>query len=277
MKTEHDEYIRGRFAGVKIDSDPFPHFHLAGVLPPTVYVAMEHSLPPIWRWHAASLGDTFAGARWRTIRDMLIGRRISQPHFGARIPDVSASAGLAGYRTRWQERFSGYVELIDRLVIAAFKPHIEQYARRVHVTPSAHLGQSLFCHRFEDWNIEPHTHTLDQLIQSMIYFPLAGSTPEQGTILYRIKQPFVADAREFAQTRVFAAETVQQHSIMRYEPNALASFLNTPESVHSTNPIGGPSRRYIFSCTTMALPSLTGTIQVGMRTLEQGTVADAKT
>jgi hypothetical protein len=83
----------------------------------------------------------------------------------------------------------------------------------------------------------------------MIYFPLRGSSRDQGTVLYRIKNPFKVAAREFTGTRRFDQDTVEQAVVLLpYEPNCLVSFINTPEAVHSTNPVEGPPRRYIFSC-----------------------------
>lgn len=243
-----EAYVRGRFASVSIATDPFPHFVLPDVLPPDLYAAMEQSLPPQWRWTLSAFVEDLLHAH----RPFPLGRA-TQPRFGVRQPDQGASFSLSRYRHLWLERFAEIVETIDLLTIEAFTPHIDRYRSRmehcgIKLSKQVIPGQALFCQRSDIWKIEPHTHNLPQLIQSMLYFPLPGSEESQGTVLYRIKNSQTVPASEFAATRTFDPASIERAGILPYRANTLVSFMNTPEAVHSTNDIAGPRRRYIFSC-----------------------------
>ena len=172
------------------------------------------------------------------------------------------------------ENFGDVIEMVDLLTIEAFTPHVDQYRSRiarfgVKISKDVLLGQSLFCQRIDRWKIDPHTHNLPQIIQSMIYFPKPGSSEEQGTVLFRIKGQHTVPAREFATTRTFAPDTIERASILPYKPNCLVSFINTPEAVHGTNQIAGPARRYIFSCMSADVEIGTGDITIGHSRTEQ--------
>jgi hypothetical protein len=255
MTTE--AYLRERFATVAVVTEPFPHFALTSILPPEIYAKMEAAIPPGWRWQLSAC-----------VEDIKRRTKGTQPHFGVRQPDQGACFGLSPYRDHWLARFGDIIEMIDVLTIEAFAPHIERYRERlagsgIAVSKQVSPGQALFCQRSDNWTIEPHTHNLPQIVQSMIYFPLPGSHEDQGTVLYRLKERKTVPAVEFAATRPFAIETVEPAVVLPYRENCLVSFMNTPEAVHSTNPVDGPSRRYIFSCMQASVEIGSGNITIG--------------
>jgi hypothetical protein len=92
---------------------------------------------------------------------------------------------------------------------------------------------------------------MGQLIQSMIYFPLPGSSPQQGTVLYRLKRPKTINGADLTRTFLFDDDDVEPTGSMPYHPNTLASFLNTPLAIHASPNVPGPSRRYTFTAAVM--------------------------
>jgi hypothetical protein len=188
--------IRDRFTSVSVETYPFPHFVLPSVLPEQIYKEMEGSLPPPWRWKAAVIGEALKRYGPIGLAKAIIRTRYAsvQPHFSVRNPDTAYDFGLRLYRDEWIERFGPVIELIDRLTVETFRPHIASYRDRlaragVAMANAIDFGQALFCQRTEHWTISRHTHSLSQIIRSMIYFPLPESSIDQGTVLYRLRRP----------------------------------------------------------------------------------------
>jgi hypothetical protein len=255
MERGAEAYIRDRFVGARVILDPFPHLIVRDVLPDTVYRAMETALPGGARWKLAALEAEWRLRGWKHTLACAANRRrtISQPYFGVREPDRSHGFGLGGFAELWRAQFGDYVALVDQLTIAAFTSPIASYRERlaadgIPLGSEIRLGQSLFCQRGANWDIQPHTHGLAQIIQSMIYFPVSGSHEDQGTVLYNLRASLRIEARQFGATRPFTDKEAERALVLPYQRNSLVSFINTPEAVHSTNPVEGPPRRYIFSC-----------------------------
>jgi hypothetical protein len=107
-------------------------------------------------------------------------------------------------------------------------------------------GQSLFCFRPAGWQIVPHTHSLDQLLQTMIYFPSEGFHAGQGTYLYGtpgLRRPSIADQVK----AVVPFKATKRPHLLPFAHNTLVSWINTPEAIHGTiDHSGDPSRRYVF-------------------------------
>ncbi|WP_316207170.1 MULTISPECIES: hypothetical protein [unclassified Bradyrhizobium] len=269
MNPTHEAYIRERFDQVVVLSDPFPHFVLYEVLPPDLYNAMERALPPRWRWKLAAFGETFRhrgmAEAWRQLKQ---GEFIAQPHFGVRAPDVSAHFGLSSYRRHWKGQFGPMLELVDSLTAKVFEPHLISYQQKivaagVPLGAKWSLGQAIFCQRGREWTIDRHTHYLGQVIQSLIYFPLPGSSADQGTLLYRIKQSMQVPAREFYSTRIFGPEEVEAATLLPYQANCMVSFMNTPYAVHSTSTAAGPPRRYILGSVQVQIDASDAMLSIG--------------
>lgn len=248
MTPEHEAYIRRRFAVAAVQNEPFPHLVIRDVLPPQVYEEMNADCPSQLRHVVASVLATGG----RPLR-----RYWQQPMFALR-PNNETTASLGSFARQWQNRYTPYIDLIDRLTIEAYRPAAEAFMSQLRragfmTAPSKiHLGQSIFTHRTEWWQIPPHVHASAQIIQSMIYFPLPGSSPEQGTVLYRLKRPKHVPAAELMQTYTFTAGEVERAGQMPYHPNTLASFLNTPLAIHASPDIPGPSRRYTFTAAVIS-------------------------
>jgi hypothetical protein len=290
LPAEHAAYITARFAATPMKSDPFPHLVIPDVLPADVYAAMEAASPSGAEWTLAGCVETFrVQRRTHAVRRShfraavlaagdclaILGRnhgRFIQPMFGVR-PKNPISFGLGRYFTFWR-KYQPYFDLVDELALQAYRPYIECYMNSlrdvgiIRDMPSTHFAQSVFCQRLEGWLIGPHIHDLPQIIQSMIYFPLPNSHPEQGTILYKPRRPIsIASSKLFAEcdytgrdeaespqaTICFEEHDVERVGIMSYVPNTLASFLNTPLSIHGTVAVpDAPARRYVFTATAFS-------------------------
>lgn len=248
MNPDYERYIRDRFAQARVTDDPFPHLVIRDVLPPALYSEMEQDCPGRFRHMIAAACAT----RGRPLR-----RHWQQPTFAIRDGDATTFS-LGRYADQWRDRYRIYVDLIDRLTIEAYQPAVDIFLSRLQragfiAAPAPlQVGQGIFTHRTEWWRIPPHVHASAQIIQSMIYFPLSGSTPEQGTVLYKLRRPKTVRAAELMQTYAFAADEVEQAGLMPYHPNTLASFLNTPISIHASPDVPGPARRYTFTAAVMA-------------------------
>jgi hypothetical protein len=219
------------------------------VLPADLYAEMEAACPT----RMQALSAAFKGSRYRFDR-----RYWPQPVIAIREHDKSTPP-LDRYEPQWRDAFRPYIDLLDQLTIEAFQPHTDAYAAQlldqgfVNARSDLLLGQALFTHRNKGWMIPPHTHTSTQVIQSMIYFPLPGAKPEHGTYLYRLKRGRSAPGKALTTTYNFANADIEVAGLMPYHENTLASFLNTPISVHaSVDDLKCPSRRYTFTCVDMA-------------------------
>ena len=290
LPAEHAAYITARFTAAPVRTDPFPHLVVPDVLPPAIYQAMEADSPSGPEWTVAGCVDTFRVQRRKRAAGhsswgaavLATGDCVSilrhnhgrfvQPMFGVR-PKNPGSFGLSRYTRLWQ-KYQPYFDFVDELALQAYRPHIQCYLdllQRLGLltgTLSTHFAQSVFCQRLEGWRIQPHVHDLPQIVQSMIYFPLPGSQPEQGTVLYRPKRPLsIASSKLFAgqndatgdeaespqATLCFEEQDVDKAGMLTYAPNTLGSFLNTPLSIHGTVAVsGGPARRYVFTATALS-------------------------
>jgi hypothetical protein len=174
---------------------------------------MEAALPSLWRWKLSS-----------RIENLKRGPGV-QPIFRVREPDTYADFALSPYRQKWKRSFGPTIELIDRLTIASFKPHKRIGAFGAKIEGEVGLGQASFCRRETDWGADRHTYGLNQIIQSMIYFPTRGSSVEQGTVLYRVTKPLKISARDFVATRHFDHSEVEAAAVLPYKRTTLSASL----------------------------------------------------
>lgn len=245
MKAEHERYIRTRFAAATVHDDPFPYLEIDGILPPDLYETMNAAAPgPVY---CAAL---IALSRLKSSTPMPV-------HFALRKNNFS-SPGLLRFEKSW-ERFADVITLVDELILATFRPRIARYLSvlrhrgLIRAETSIDLGQAIFCHRTRGWEIGPHLHNISQLVQSMIYFPLPGSKPEQGTLFYRFRdRGRHMAASDLQHTIMIPMSAIEEAVSITYEPNKLVSWLNTPLSVHASSNITSPNRRYTFTAISAA-------------------------
>jgi hypothetical protein len=258
-------YIRDRFAASSVTLDPSPHLVIRDVLPPDVYRRMQNDYPSTNTWLLAAALESYRHHRqfkpphlafkevMGRIRRVRRGSQadLVQPFFSLR-HSTETNTLLRWQAARWK-RWAPYIDLIDELTAETFQPEIDRYQtklisegllkHRVASTP----GQSLVCERIGGWTIAAHSHDMVQTIQSMIYFPLPGSSREQGTSLYRLLRPHAVDRAKLFATYFPDKNDIEPTALMEYHPNTLASFLNTPAAIHSAPEIAGQNRRYIFT------------------------------
>lgn len=225
-------YIERRFSETEVSYDPFTHLLIEGVLPPELYAEMARSLPH--------------GKIWR-LSQMLGGE---QPMFAIR-PDNQISPLLWHYAKLWKQRFKPYVDLVDALIVEKMRPAITAYLERLKTegflkkSPVICAGQSVFCRRSHDWGIRPHVHDITQLTQAMIYFPVEGSSTDQGTLLFSASME--AERADFFRTLIYPYSNIRGLTSIPFKENTLIAFVNTPNAVHGTSNAPGPHRRYIFT------------------------------
>jgi hypothetical protein len=255
-----ERHIRARFADAVVSSDPFPHLVIEDVLAQNLYEAIDHDDPHPWRWLVAAVPQT---ARKR--RSYVAGLRAVLPSTHPRdranpvidiITPSRSSPTLARLGYRWRRRYAEPISLVNALVEQALAPFAAKYleqmiAAGMFTAPQAQ--QPLvheWCRRLKGWTIKPHVHDLGQAIQWMLYFPLPGSTEDQGTIFYRLTKPKRIEGNKLRGGSIWFDEgEVEECFTVPYRPNTLVAFLNTPMSVHGTREIPGMvARRYFFVC-----------------------------
>jgi hypothetical protein len=243
MDRSHVEYMDRRFAEAMVVSKPYPHIYIRDVLPPMVYRAMCEALPREDYVFSCPPNAPSDASRFIGLRS-----------------DSESTVGMTGtVSLPWHNTFLPYIDYVDSLVDQAFAPAIARYYDSLIATGQmkhapAHLspGQALFCFRPAGWQIEPHVHSLGQLIQTMIYFPSPGFLPDQGTYLYYHpwfqKRPSL---KELIDATV-PFKPSWRKKLAPFEHNTLLSFLNTPDSIHGTvDRSGDPVRRYTFTARTI--------------------------
>jgi hypothetical protein len=244
ISPDCEAYIRERFKNSEVRTDPFPHLVIENILPPGVYDEMKRNTPPAW----------YCDILWKLqLLKKLKSRKIlrEQLHF-ALGENNRSSFGLGKKEVIWQ-RYKGIIALIDQLTIDSFGPWIDRYLHALQDhgilkgKPSLVPGQAIFCHRSTGWDISPHVHNLSQLIQTMIYFPLPGSTEDQGTIMYRLRGRPAVEPSTLETTMQFATEFIEPTTQIPYRANSMISWLNTPVSVHASSRVSKPNRRYTFT------------------------------
>jgi hypothetical protein len=280
MKPDFETYIRERFAGARVNVDPYPHLVIEDVLPPKLYAQIEGDIPSTFRWYCSALYQTFMvqlgtarrqhpSRKWSLVPGCLfraasaafprlrspIGQRIAQPAIDCANPD-KATAGLHGLSRAWHQRYGDAISFVNSLVEKAFAPHTERYLAELIEAGvfESHQEQrgvvQEFCHRIRGWTISPHAHDIGQSIQWMIYFPAPGSTEDQGTMFYRLKgNKVIPGEKMVAGTVLFDPDEVDYCFTAPYRNNILVAFLNAPYCVHATSEDSGSvPRRYFFGC-----------------------------
>jgi hypothetical protein len=269
------DHIRDRFAAAKVQTDPFPYLVIEKVIPEALFASIERDIPHSWHWLYAAIAGTqknlaanerAAGNRWmgalsawraaiKAAQPEAHPLSLAQPMLDCRNPS-RATPGLKLESRKWRRKYLPAVSLINNLVEKAFQPHADKYMEQLlslgfYNEPQ---GQDAlvneFCKRMRGWTIDPHTHDIGQAIQWMLYFPLPGSTEDQGTMFYRLIKPkTVAGEKLRGGSLWFDADEIEYCFTVPYRPNTLVAFLNTPYSVHGTVDIPNMvARRYFFIC-----------------------------
>jgi hypothetical protein len=228
MLPKHQQYIRDKFARAAVALEPFPHLHIRDVLPPELYQEMEAALPPPREVKSAIRHDQLR--RW--VRRAWRRPRPDPVYFYV---SAEAKAGhLDRYAPEWQRRFGDYLVLVENLLHERFR-----------IQEPWLSGQRVFFFRPAGWAIQPHVHPSAELTNTMIYFPSAQNTVEQGTLLYR---PRANGALAASQVTVeHKREELEPVAIIPFLPNTLISWINTPTAMHGSIEIaGGAQRRYLY-------------------------------
>ncbi|HUC64004.1 MAG TPA: hypothetical protein VMA53_01170 [Stellaceae bacterium] len=234
-------YIEGRIADATIIGRPYPYIYVREIFPAALYQAMTRDLPEPEAWENSG---------------------VAEPHFD--IIGGNTSDGLETAAQMWRERYSGYIDLLNRLLAAKFSSQIDAVFGRygklglINGTPEIFTGQSLFCQRPSGWQITPHAHNIAEVLQSLIYFPLTGSDTGLGTRLFETSLRAELSRIDIQhKDGSFARERVWFFESVPYEPNALFTFLNSPIAVHSAEDTAHePPRRYIFTKAMFSLGAL---------------------
>jgi hypothetical protein len=270
----HAAHIRRRFKDARVATEPYPHLVIDNILPADLYSAIERDAPTSARWHYSALLQTLGSeltakrrqhpsrrwtllpiVAWRTALACLSGRGLVQPAIDCVNPNRTSS-GLSRQARDWQRRYSAPISLVNTLVETAFASHTANYmaelvAAGVFSEPQQQRGLvHEFCQRMPGWTISPHAHDIGQSIQWMIYFPLPGSTEDQGTMFYRLKSSTqLAGAKTVVGSIFFDPAEVEYCFTAPYRRNTLIAFLNAPYCVHATREDSGAvPRRYFFGC-----------------------------
>jgi hypothetical protein len=232
VDPQHAERIKSNIRNSKIFSEPFPHLYIQDVFPFALYRAMERDLPRDEAWNASG---AYA------------------PHFSLVADDAPASLKEASLA--WQARYSGYIDLLNRLLFERLQRPIKKVFKRYSALGLTNgnlqfgTGQSVFCRRPSGWQITPHSHNMQEIVQSLIYFPIAGSPRSLGTRLFRAL-PNASLPRDHIQRRDSSWDQlyIERAGAVPYEPNALFAFVNSPIAVHAAEETEGmPARQYIFT------------------------------
>jgi hypothetical protein len=221
MRADYESYIRARFAGAVVNTDPFPHLVIRDVLPADLYAEMEAAQPSEDEWRDAIRRRVGLAKR---LKRKFLGAKFELP--AAQIPLSSEDSDFPERSVAWRERFGPYVDLIDNLMHAKFK--------RQDWRP----GQRIFFYRPQGWAIAPHTHSDIELTNSLLYFPSKDNITEQGTFLYR---------HVGAEQEHYDHSDVEVAAFIPYTRNTLLSWVNTPSSVHgSMETAHSAARRYLY-------------------------------
>jgi len=234
-------FIEGRIKSAAIVRQPFPHIYVPNILPSELYASMLASLPSESQWSEA---DPIA------------------PHFNV-IGTGATPQILLDHARLWTENYGGYIDLINRLLSERFADDIDGLLTRyrklglIDGPRALFTGQSLFCLRPSGWEIRPHSHNINELVQSLIYFPLPESPATLGTTLYKVTRHTKVERKNMNRDLPYAPHSVERVQKTRYEPNALFSFLNSPMAVHAAEGTASmPDRRYIFTKVIKPVESL---------------------
>lgn len=245
-------WIEGRFASATVEPDPFPHLILNGVLPSQLYEEIERDIPHSFDWRLAAITRRIGSGSLSTLaRDI---RSSNLPPMFIDVGNVRRSPFvLWRHSWKWRRKYLSLIRGISALVSRAFAEASASYMQQMiemglyDSTQTQRPSFQEFCLRPQGWAIEPHIHDLRQAVQWMLYFPLPGSTEDQGTAFYRVKSPKTLAPADLSGTMWFDASEAEHCFTAPYRPNTLVAFLNTPSSVHGSIEIPGMvARRYFF-------------------------------
>jgi hypothetical protein len=222
-------------AATPLLAEPFPHFHVASLLPDWLYGLIVKSWPDaaFFRWrtlHRKTLDVDRAGADghwemlpaplqqfWRLIQYDVFHRIVGEalrskyePHFDAQFGRL-----MAGYRKEEWRQYGLEYENVGLMM------HSPGFA------------------------LEPHVDSLRFSIIYLFYCPAAKDAPDEGTDLYRVAGdlPVPADLKTYYPEMESIGAV--RASTLPYLRNSLGTFLVTPRSLHGVRVKALVDRRVI--------------------------------
>lgn len=228
MNPDYARYIRDRFSAAAVNPDPFPHILIRDVLPADLYSSLDATQPTEREWRDGAQREYMRNRKRGRLRFWRTSPRLPQTvHFA--MDDAPEASDFSPYSAPFNKKAGPYVSLLETEIHAKF--------RRQDWRP----GQRLFFYREPGWAIEPHTHSAAELTNSLLYFPSAENSSDQGTFFYRRK---TCEPKDDA---VFRPQDLEVSAFIPYTPNTLISWVNSPDSVHGSVEIAGAaSRRYLY-------------------------------
>ena len=226
------EHVAKAIRGATIKTVPFPYIFVRDVFPAALYDEMERAIPDEATWSAAG---------------------VYAPHFEISAHRATPPA-LREVAEQWNDRYAQLIQFLNECLIAKFRRLIDRQLRRYVrlglITSALPLvqGQTLFCQRPSGWTIAPHSHNAYELLQTLVYFPAAGSPSSLGTTAYKILPGVPIDRTALHRDRSFAEDEIRDAVTLPYERNSLFTFLTSPLAAHAAlGTEGHPPRRYLFT------------------------------
>jgi hypothetical protein len=170
---------------------------------------------------------------------------------------------------QWHERYHPVIAHLNGALTAKFGPFIAIHLRRLadhgairDTDAPLELGQTSCCYMRNGWTLPVHTHSLGQIMQSFVYFPVSDDIADLGTMMCRFKHsmPWHGDADAVQAYSI--DEEIEDVAAAPYAANQLFAFLNTPNSPHRVPAVAGaPDRRYVFTQNTLTQAALKGELR----------------
>jgi hypothetical protein len=239
-------HIDERIASAKIGLWPYPHVVVPEIFPRDVYAAMQADLPD----------------KQQFLGELAYMAQMGRFEFGPK-PEERDVARL------WHERYYSLVTHLNAALIDKFAPFIATNMKRLHAhgvisTDNVPLvpGQATFCYMESGWAQPPHVHSLGEILQSFVYFPVAGSTKADnrnlGTIMCRFKRSVDWPLHDPDAKPTCDEENTERVVQAPYADNLLFCFLNTAASPHVAPLVrGAKDRQYLFMKVALPIQMLT--------------------
>lgn len=221
LKMENPlSHLIGRLRGVKVDTDPFPHYYLEQVLPETYYEQLLKHLPgsSVYQnlYEVTDLKlDHF---RHRYQRDL------NEGWTNALLPE------LQNFWNSFNEWF-----LSPPLAQAFLESFAEPLRPRIgerEAWPEVSVEAQFIRHR-AGYFLGPHSDLYTKLVVVLLYLAPDERAARLGTSLYRPKQEGFScpDSKHYAFEDFIRVETAP------YKPNSLLAFVRSDISFHGLEPL----------------------------------------
>jgi hypothetical protein len=214
------DHLIKNLRGVKIETDPYPHYYLESVLPEDYYLELLHNLPT---------SDVYENLY--DVTDLKL------DHFRHRYQCDMNDGWTNTLPPRLQPFWSSFNEWflspeLSQAFLESFAEPLRQRIGERHVWPEVSVEAQFIRHR-AGYFLGPHSDLYTKLVVVLLYLAPDAHSIRLGTSLYRPK----AEGFSCHDSKHYRFEDFVRVKTAPYRPNSLLAFVRSDISFHGLEPL----------------------------------------